>query len=205
MKEFELVAKTYYGLEEILAKELTELGANNVTIGRRAVSFTGDQALMYRANLYLRTAIRILKPILKFKASDADAVYDRVIDIDLSKLKPLIACPHSPDNVVTVESLKGTKVDQVCIGSCTNSSLLDMLKVAALLKGKVASKHKIPLELAERLVGDTEEALEKDAETFAGFMAPQSAPPMRTNDFSGGSGANNLDAAYASLLSSMTQ
>ena len=68
--------------------------------------------------------------------SDADAVYDRVIDIDLSTLKPLIACPHSPDNVVTVESLKGTKVDQVCIGSCTNSSLLDMLKVAALLKGK---------------------------------------------------------------------
>lgn len=74
----------------------------------------------------------------------------------------------------------------------------------ALLKGKVASKHKIPLELAERLVGDTEEALEKDAETFAGFMAPQSAPPMRTNDLSGGN-VNGLDAAYASLLSSMTQ
>lgn len=69
-------------------------------------------------------------------ASDEDAVYDKVIDIDLSSLKPMIACPHSPDNVVTVESLKGTKVDQVCIGSCTNSSLLDMLKVAALLKGK---------------------------------------------------------------------
>lgn len=70
-------------------------------------------------------------------ASDEDAVYDKVIDINLSELKPLIACPHSPDNVVTVESLKGTKVDQVCIGSCTNSSLFDMLKVAALLKGKV--------------------------------------------------------------------
>ncbi len=68
--------------------------------------------------------------------SDADAVYDKVIEINLSELKPLIACPHSPDNVVTVESLKGTKVDQVCIGSCTNSSLLDMLKVAAILKGK---------------------------------------------------------------------
>ncbi|MBO7177294.1 MAG: aconitate hydratase [Clostridia bacterium] len=72
-------------------------------------------------------------------ASDEDAVYDRVIDIDLSTLKPLIACPHMPDNVVTVESLKGTKVDQVCIGSCTNSSLQDMLKVAALLKGKTIS------------------------------------------------------------------
>ena len=69
-------------------------------------------------------------------ASDADAVYDTVIDIDLSALEPLIACPHSPDNVVTVSSIAGTKVDQVCIGSCTNSSLMDLLKVAALLKGK---------------------------------------------------------------------
>ena len=69
-------------------------------------------------------------------ASDKDAEYDRIIDINLDELKPLIACPHSPDNIVTVESLKGTKVDQVCIGSCTNSSLFDMLKVAALLKGK---------------------------------------------------------------------
>ena len=69
-------------------------------------------------------------------SSDPDAEYDRIIDIDLNELKPLIACPHSPDNIVTVESLKGTKVDQVCIGSCTNSSLFDMLKVAALLKGK---------------------------------------------------------------------
>lgn len=74
-------------------------------------------------------------------ASDADAVYDKVININLSELKPLIACPHSPDNVVTVESLKGTKVDQVCIGSCTNSSLYDMLKVAALLKGKTISPN----------------------------------------------------------------
>ena len=72
-------------------------------------------------------------------SSDADAVYDRVIDIDLSALEPLIACPHSPDNVVKVSSFKGVKVDQVCIGSCTNSSLLDMLKVAALLKGKTVS------------------------------------------------------------------
>ncbi len=73
--------------------------------------------------------------------SDKDAVYDKVIDINLSMLKPMIACPHSPDNVVTVESLKGTKVDQVCIGSCTNSSLFDMLKVAALLKGKTVNPN----------------------------------------------------------------
>ncbi len=68
--------------------------------------------------------------------SDEDAEYDRIIDINMSELEPLIACPHSPDNIVTVSSLKGTKVDQVCIGSCTNSSLFDMLKVAAMLKGK---------------------------------------------------------------------
>ena len=69
-------------------------------------------------------------------ASDEDAVYDRIIDIDLSSLKPMIACPHSPDNVVEVSTLKDVKVDQVCIGSCTNSSLMDLLKVAAMLKGK---------------------------------------------------------------------
>ena len=68
--------------------------------------------------------------------SDADAVYDRIIDIDLSTLEPMIACPHSPDNVVKVSALKDVKVDQVCIGSCTNSSLMDLLKVAAMLKGK---------------------------------------------------------------------
>ncbi len=72
-------------------------------------------------------------------SSDADARYDRIIDIDLSALKPLIACPHSPDNVVQVQSLENVKVDQVCIGSCTNSSLMDMLKVAAMLKGKTVA------------------------------------------------------------------
>jgi aconitate hydratase len=72
-------------------------------------------------------------------SADADAEYDRVIKIDLSTLEPLIACPHSPDKVVTVASLAGTKVDQVCIGSCTNSSLFDMLKAAALLKGRTVA------------------------------------------------------------------
>lgn len=69
-------------------------------------------------------------------SSDADAVYDQTITIDLSAVKPMIACPHSPDRVVPVETLAGTKVDQVCIGSCTNSSLQDLLKTAAILKGK---------------------------------------------------------------------
>lgn len=69
-------------------------------------------------------------------SADADAVYDEIIEINLNEVEPMIACPHSPGNVVTVSSLAGTKVDQVCIGSCTNSSLYDMKKAAALLKGK---------------------------------------------------------------------
>ena len=72
-------------------------------------------------------------------SSDDDAVYDQTITIDLSAVKPMIACPHSPDRVVPVESLAGTKVDQVCIGSCTNSSLQDLLKTAAILKGKTVA------------------------------------------------------------------
>ena len=68
--------------------------------------------------------------------ADDDAVYDEVIDIDLSTLEPLAAMPHMPDNVRKVSEIGKIKVDQVCIGSCTNSSLSDMLKVAAILKGK---------------------------------------------------------------------
>ena len=68
--------------------------------------------------------------------SDDDAVYDEMIDIDLSKLVPMAACPHSPDNVKTIEEIGPKKIDQVCIGSCTNSSYLDLMRVAAILKGK---------------------------------------------------------------------
>ncbi len=73
-------------------------------------------------------------------SADEDAVYDKIIDINLSLLEPLIACPHSPDNVKKVSELKGVKVNQVCIGSCTNSSYQDLLKVASLLKGKKISE-----------------------------------------------------------------
>ena len=69
-------------------------------------------------------------------APDPDAVYDECYTVDLSALRPLAACPHSPDNVAPVSNLSGMKIDQVCIGSCTNSSLSDMLTVAAMLKGK---------------------------------------------------------------------
>lgn len=68
--------------------------------------------------------------------SDEDAEYDEVIDLDLSSIEPLAACPHSPDAVKPVRELSGIKIDQCCIGSCTNSSYLDMMRVAAILKGK---------------------------------------------------------------------
>lgn len=68
--------------------------------------------------------------------ADDDAVYDEQIDIDLSQLVPLAACPHSPDNVKSVNEIGKLKIDQVCIGSCTNSSYVDMMKVAHILKGK---------------------------------------------------------------------
>lgn len=83
--EYEMIAKTFMGLEEVLAKELTELGAHNVKAGRRMVSFSGDKEMMYRANFHLRTAIRILKPIKYFKASSADDVYEGIKSVDWSE------------------------------------------------------------------------------------------------------------------------
>ena len=80
--EFEMIAKTFQGLETVLATELIDLGANNIQIGRRMVSFTGDKELLYRANFQLRTAIRILKPIKHFRATSADEVYSAVQEID---------------------------------------------------------------------------------------------------------------------------
>ena len=80
--EFEMIAKTFQGLETVLATELIELGANNIQIGRRMVSFTGDKQMLYRANFQLRTALKILKPIKHFRATSADEVYDAVQEID---------------------------------------------------------------------------------------------------------------------------
>ena len=85
MQEFELIAKTFMGLEQVLAKELTDLGANNVQIGRRMVAFTGNKETMYRANFQLHTAIRILKPIAHFKARSAEDMYDEVRKIEWSQ------------------------------------------------------------------------------------------------------------------------
>ena len=82
MEKYELIAKTFMGLEPVLAKELTQLGASDVEIGRRMVSFTGDKEMMYRANFQLHTAIRILKPIRHFKARSADDVYEEIKKIN---------------------------------------------------------------------------------------------------------------------------
>lgn len=95
---FELVAKTMQGLEEVLAREITELGGNDVQIGRRMVSFSGDQRLLYKANLYLRTAVRILKPIATFRAKNPDEVYEQVRKIQWEKY-------FSPNQTFTIDSV----------------------------------------------------------------------------------------------------
>jgi putative N6-adenine-specific DNA methylase len=77
-EQFPMIAKTLAELEDVLAEELIGLGADNVVIGTRMVSFTGDNALMYKANLHCRTALRILKPIYEFKAETADEVYEAI-------------------------------------------------------------------------------------------------------------------------------
>lgn len=107
-QEFELIAKTFMGLEPVLAKELTQMGANNVQIGRRMVSFTGNKEMMYRANFQLHTAIRILKPIAHFKARSADDVYNEVMKIDWKTYLDLDKT-FAVDSVVFSEEFRHSK------------------------------------------------------------------------------------------------
>lgn len=95
--EFDIIVKTFQGLEEVLARELIHLGCNNVEIQRRAVRCTANKALLYKANLWLRTAIRILIPIATFKASNYDMVYQEIKAIDWSRYMTI-------DNTFAVES-----------------------------------------------------------------------------------------------------
>lgn len=88
-EKFEMVAKTFQGLEEVLAEELRNLGAENVAPGRRAVTFEGDLAILYKANLCCRTALRILKPFYKFIATDPDALYEMVKEYDWTSILTL--------------------------------------------------------------------------------------------------------------------
>ncbi len=106
--EFELIAKTFMGLEPVLAQELTQLGANNVQIGRRMVSFTGDKELMYRANFQLHTAIRILKPISHFKARSAEEVYESVKKINWAE-HILEGKTFAVDSVVYSEEFRNSR------------------------------------------------------------------------------------------------
>lgn len=94
---FPMVAKTFQGLEDVLSEELIALGAQNVEIGLRMVTFEGDLELMYKANLCCRTALRILKPIIKFTASNSDELYDMVRDFDWDKYL-------SPDKTFAIDS-----------------------------------------------------------------------------------------------------
>ena len=107
-QEFELIAKTFMGLEPVLAEELTQLGANNVQIGRRMVSFTGDKEMMYRANFQLHTAIRILKPIKHFKARSAEEVYDEVQKIKWDDILD-VKKTFSVDSVVYSEEFRNSR------------------------------------------------------------------------------------------------
>jgi len=106
---------------------ITNMGAE---LGATTSIFPSDEVT--RAFLKAEGREEVYVPL----ASDPDAVYDAEYTVDLSALRPLAACPHSPDNVRPVAELAGSKIDQICIGSCTNSSMLDMLTVAAMLKGK---------------------------------------------------------------------
>ncbi len=107
-QDFELIAKTFMGLEPVLAKELTQLGANDVQIGRRMVSFRGDKELMYRANFQLHTAIRVLKPISHFRARSADDVYREVQKTDWTQYLS-VDKTFAVDSVVFSEEFRHSK------------------------------------------------------------------------------------------------
>ena len=100
----------------------------------------GATTSIFPSDLLTRRWLKLQRRGRSFKAlaADPDAEYDEVIELDLSRLEPLVACPHSPGNVVPVSEAAGTRVDQVCIGSCTNSSYRDLATVGAMLKGRRA-------------------------------------------------------------------
>jgi aconitate hydratase len=123
--------------------EYTGEGVKNLSVPERATITNMGAELGATTSIFPsdETTLRFLKAQGREEdyvelSADPDAVYDEEVNINLSELVPLAACPHSPDNVKTVEEIGAIKIDQVCIGSCTNSSLQDLLKVAHILKGK---------------------------------------------------------------------
>ncbi len=107
-EEYTMIAKTFKGLEGVLADELLQIGANNIEIQRRAVQFTGDKSLMYKANLWLRTASRVLKPIATFRAVNADEVYEQIKQIDWERY---LSCDKSIaiDSTVYSDTFKNSR------------------------------------------------------------------------------------------------
>ena len=125
-----VIEYTGEGVKSLTVPERATITNMGAELGATTSVFPSDE--MTRAFLKAQQREEVWVPL----SADADAVYDEVIEIDLSKLEPLAACPHSPDNVKSMSEIGKLKIDQVCIGSCTNSSLLDMMKVAYILKGK---------------------------------------------------------------------
>ncbi|MDF2502987.1 MULTISPECIES: aconitate hydratase [Clostridium] len=131
-KVFEYVGE---GLKGISVPERATIANMGAELGATTSIFPSDE----RTLEYLKAQGRE-KDFIELKA-DADAVYDEEMDINLDELEPLAACPHSPDNVKEIKELKGTKVNQVAIGSCTNSSYLDMMRVASILEGNTVAEN----------------------------------------------------------------
>ena len=111
---------------------ITNMGAE---LGATTSIFPSDD--MTRSFLKAQGREEDFRPL----SADEDAQYDQIVKVDLNTLEPLVACPHSPDNVKKISDIQGMKVDQVAIGSCTNSSWLDMMKVASILKGKTVAEN----------------------------------------------------------------
>ncbi|AGK98222.1 aconitate hydratase [Clostridium pasteurianum] len=131
-KVFEYVGE---GLKGISVPERATIANMGAELGATTSIFPSDE----RTLEYLKAQGRE-KDFIELKP-DEDAVYDEEMDINLDELVPLAACPHSPDNVKSVKELKGTKVNQVAIGSCTNSSYLDMMRVANILEGNTVAEN----------------------------------------------------------------
>lgn len=158
----------------------------------------------------------------EFKAIETQEEFDRAIQKRLAQKDAELAERYkgylSPDDVKKIRADYDGKLSQAQADleamtakvASHDQEVADLTARAvkaetSLLKGEVANKHGIPLELASRLVGDNKEDLEKDAEAFASFMGPKTAPPLRSNDPSRQQQPGGLDTAYAAVLSQLTQ
>lgn len=123
------------GIEELTVPDRATITNMGAELGATTSIFPSDEVT--RSFLKAQGREADYQPL----CADPDAEYDEYLSIDLSELMPLAACPHSPDRIEQVQNLEGMRIDQVCIGSCTNSSYTDMMKAAAILKGKMVADH----------------------------------------------------------------